>query len=91
MSLMRHSANGQSGGRGADVWVIVSPKQAAWLARNCPGSLTVMSVDGEVVRISNFDQGSSTDGATLFDETENRGPDPQTVDPELMRLLGEKP
>jgi hypothetical protein len=64
----RHSANGQSGGRGADIWVILTPKQAGWIARNCPGSLTVMSVDGEVVRISNFSE-EVTGGQSSFVET----------------------
>ena len=63
----RHSANGQSGGRGADIWVILTPKQADWLARNCPGSLTVMSVDGEVVRISNFAKETATVQASLLE------------------------
>ena len=62
----RYPATGASGGRGADVWVILNPNQAAWLARNIGGSLTVMSKADETVRISNFVP--APEGPTLFDE-----------------------
>lgn len=56
----RHPANGQSGGRGADVWVILASPQVDWLRRNVNGSLTSMSVDGEVVRISHLPASEQT-------------------------------
>jgi hypothetical protein len=39
---------------GADVWVILTPEQVAWLYRNAGGSLTTVSEARDVVRISNF-------------------------------------